>query len=231
MSHVMLRLVVVAALGLPAVSAAQEVQVSKPSYGRGQGWSAHSGATVGQGATALTADVGWPGLSLGVLYGAGARFDLGARFTFNYGFEGMVRHVAPGIKLQGVARLMLLETSKINLGLEFAPGPLFYFDAPRDNRFYYREMIGLTLPISVNLGIPVGSAIMLNAGLDMPMFVIFGQSGGLVFPVLFGGGLEYFIDRSLAVTFNVKMGPSFFTYYYSRAEFTLETLLGIAYKF
>ncbi|PTL78481.1 hypothetical protein [Vitiosangium sp. GDMCC 1.1324] len=214
-------------VGVLLVSGAAMAQGEGVSYGRGQGWSVLSGQTVGQGSTVLEGQVGWPGLSLGVLHGATSRFDIGGKFTFNYGREGIVTAVVPGLKLQAWVRVMLLENSKLNLGLSFAPGPLFYF---YDN---FTD-VGLALPISLTVGIPVGSALMLNAGLDIPFYVIFGSGGGPVFPLLLGGGAEYFIDRNLAVTFNLRMGPTIGAYGDFRgrgsARFTLEALFGVAYK-
>jgi hypothetical protein len=195
-------------------------------YSRGQGWSVLSGQTVGQG-NVLTGQVGWPGVSLGLLHGATSRFDIGGKFSFNYGREGIVTSTVPGIKFQAWLRLMLLQTSQLNVGLTFAPGPLFYFyDGYTD--------VGLALPLGLTLGLPVGSALMLNVGVDVPFYVLFGSGGGPVFPLLVGGGLEYFVDRNLAVTFNVRMGPSIGAYgYYVRrndARFTLDATIGVAYR-
>jgi hypothetical protein len=200
------------------------------SYGRGQGWSVLSGQTMGQGGTAFVGQVGWPGISLGLLHGATSKFDIGGKFTFNYGREGIVTSVVPGLKLQAWVRLMLLQSARVNVGLSFAPGPFFYF-------YNNGTDVGLALPIALTVGIPVGSAVMLNVGMDIPFYVIFGTGGGPVFPILFGGGLEYFIDRNLAVNFNVRMGPSIFPndgfirYRGSQAHFTMEALFGLAYKF
>ncbi|OJT27261.1 hypothetical protein BO221_04550 [Archangium sp. Cb G35] len=214
-------------MGVLLVSGAALAQEEGATYSRGQGWSVLSGQTLGSG-TAVTGQVGWPGLSLGLLHGATSRFDIGGKLTFNYGREGLITSVVPGLKLQAWMRLMLLQTSRVNVGLTFAPGPFFYF--------YERYAdVGLTLPIALTVGIPVGSALMLNVGLDIPFYVIFGTGGGVVVPVLLGGGLEYFLDRNLAVNFNVRMGPSVGSYpgLYGRgsARFTLEALLGVAYKF
>ena len=94
--------------------------------------------------------------------------------------------------------------------------------------------IGLALPVGLTLGLPVGSALMLNVGVDVPFYVLFGGGGGPVFPLLVGGGLEYFVDRNLAVTFNVRMGPSIGAYGYvvrrHDARFTLDATIGIAYR-
>jgi hypothetical protein len=207
------------------VALAQEEEVS---YGRGQGWSVLAADTVGANQNALVAQIGWPGVSLGLLHGGTSRFDIGGRFTFNWGQEGLVEIVEPGIKLQAWMRLMLARTSKVSLALTFQPGPLFYFhDGSTD--------VGMALPVALVAGIPVGSAIMLNVGLDVPFHVYFGTGGGPVFPLLVGGGLEYFLDRSIQVNFNVRMGPSVIPDSGRRgrsdAYFTLESLLGVAWRF
>jgi len=210
-------------VGMLLVSGAAMAQEG---YSRGQGWSVLSGQTVGQGATVLDGQLGWPGISLGLLHGATSRFDIGGKFSFNYGREGIVTSVVPGIKLQAWMRLMLLQSSQVNVGLSFAPGPLFYFYD--DN---YTD-VGLSLPLSLTLGMPVGSALMLNIGVDVPFYVIFGRGGGPVFPLLVGGGLEYFVARNLAIDFNVRMGPSigsYYGYYRGGARFTLDATFGVSF--
>ncbi|MFY0580272.1 hypothetical protein ACN28S_43895 [Cystobacter fuscus] len=107
-------------VGMLLVSGAAMAQEG---YGRGQGWSVLSGQTVGQGANVLNGQLGWPGISLGLLHGATSRFDIGGKFSFNYGREGIVTSVVPGIKLQAWMRLMLVQTSQVNVGLSFSPGP------------------------------------------------------------------------------------------------------------
>ena len=222
--HGFVRLVCV---GVLLVAGAARAQDEGYSYGRGQGWSVLSGQTLGQGANALVGQAGWPGVSLGLLHGATSRFDIGGRLGFNYGREGIVTRVVPGLKLQAWVRLMLVQTSKVNLGLSFAPGPFFYFNRGSTD-------VGLVLPLAFTLGIPVGSALMLNVGLDVPFYVVFGTGGGPVVPLLVGAGGEYFIDRNLALTFNTRFGPSLGTYENflgrGRSAFTLEALFGVAYK-
>ncbi len=211
----------IAVLSTGAASA-QDVEVSEPTITRGQAWSVYSGYTLGEGNTVLAGQVGWPGISATLLHGVTSKLDIGGRFGFNYGVEGMVREVQPGIRLQGVLRVNLVNQQRLGLALEFAPGPIFYFGRI--------DRVGMALPLKLSLGIPVGSAIMINAGMDVPMFVMFGTGGYFGIPLLFGGGAEYFVNRDLAATFNVKMGPTFRTYT-NRAEFALEALIGVAYKF
>lgn len=208
-------------------SSAALAQEEGVSYGRGQGWSVLAGDTVGAGSNVFVGQIGWPGLTLGLLHGATNKLDIGGKFSFNYGQEGLVEVVEPGIKFQAWVRLMLAQTSQASVAVTFQPGPLFYFhDGSTD--------VGLALPVAVVVGIPVGSALMLNAGVDIPFHVYFGAGGGPVFPLLVGGGLEYFVDRSLSVNFNVRMGPSIFPDSDRRgrsdARFTLEALFGIGWK-
>jgi hypothetical protein len=200
-------------LALPGTALAQ----------RGQGWSILAADTLGRGNTAFSGQIGWPGLTLGLLHGGSERFDIGGKFTFNWGREGWVRFTDPGIKFQAWMRLMLAQTNNVSLALTFQPGPLFYFDNGDTD-------VGLALPVGFVVGIPAGSAVMVNLGLDIPFHVYFGEGIGPVFPILVGGGLEYFVDRSLAINFNVRMGPSLIPDF-DATEFTLEALMGVAYRF
>ena len=64
-------------------------------------------------------------------------------------------------------------------------------------------------------------------------------------PAVHAAGIEYFLERNLAVTFDVKMGPTIDTQHYAgyydlfrreyvystRAYFTLNALVGVAYRF
>lgn len=217
--------ILLAAVFLPFVASAQDVG-DEPVLSRGQGWSLFSGQTVGNNANVISGQVLWPGLSAQFTHGATDKFDIGARLTLiNYAFEGRVRDLVPGMKLQAVTRFGLLQKGKLNLGAEFAPGLMLYFPGGR-------SQFGLALPLRLTAGIPIGAAMMVNFGMDLPMFVVFGTRGetGFHLPILFGGGLEYFIDRRLSASFNIKMGPSIYTRF-GTAEFAMDALFGVAYRF
>ncbi|WP_194869342.1 hypothetical protein [Myxococcus sp. AB025B] len=190
---------------------------------RGQGWSILAADTLGRGNTAFSGQIGWPGLTLGVLHGTSEKVDIGGKFSFNWGREGWVRHTSPGIKLQGWLRVELAKANSVSFALTFQPGPLFYFDDGDTD-------VGLALPVAFVVGIPVSSALMVNVGLDMPFHVYFGRSIGPVIPILVGGGLEYFIDSKLAASFNLRMGPALIPDW-DESEFAMEALFGIAYRF
>ncbi len=211
-----------------SASARAEEEVAPAPVSSSQGWSVLAGQSVGRGDTVVHAQFGFPGLSATLLHGVSDKVDLGGRFAFNYGFEGLVELVPfPGPKVEGVLRASLINRGRINLGLKFTPGLFLYF--PTNT-----SVVGMTLPLSVVLGISAGSAVMVNLGLDVPMFVTFGAGGGLTAPVLFGGGVEYFLDRTMAVTFNTRLGattplrPVFFRR--QRSYFTFEALVGVSFK-
>src|SRR5690349_21054412 len=90
-------------------------------------FSAFGGDALPQGSSLLHAQFGWPGISGAFLYGATPKASLGARFAFNYGLEGLVSGVNLGLKFQGLVRLGLVDTGRLTLGLEVAPGLALYF--------------------------------------------------------------------------------------------------------
>jgi hypothetical protein len=150
------------------------------------------------------AQFGWPGISASLLESASRNIDIGARLSLLYAPEGItVLAGNPGLKLQGLLRLELLERGRINLGLEFSPGFFFYSAS-----YYYpgATLVGLTFPVGLALGFAVSPNLMLSLGLDMPFFLAFGYD--VAVPVRVGAGLEYALDRSLALTLSVKAGPS-----------------------
>lgn len=205
---------VVAMLGLAGVAQAEG----------GQGWGIISAQTVGQGNSVIQGEVGWPGIPITYLYGVGSFIDVGGRFTFNYGFEGMTDFTWLGLKIQGVVRLKFIDQPGVKFGASFEPGPLFYFPTPN------ALVDGMALPVYFVAGFPVVSNLTLSLGLDFPMWVGFGPTTpGFFFPVQFGGGLEYFINSNLAATFNLRMGPSItpFGVYFALSK----AQVGVAYRF
>jgi hypothetical protein len=190
----------------------------------GQAWSAVGPKTISGGANAIEAAVGWPGLSVGYLRGMTERFSLGARFSFNYGVEGIVRYqVTPGLKLQVLAKISLLESGRVSLGVTFEPGPLFHF-------YWTTTLVGFALPVGFRLGVAASSAVQLAILFDLPFWISFGAFASFNVPVLTGVGVEYFIQSNLALFLRLRMGPTIFARGLP-AEFTLESVLGVGWRF
>lgn len=207
--------VCVALISLAPLAASAQEPDDTPTYsgggGGGRGSSVLSGKTLGSGML-VHAQVGWPGLSVSLLTALSDRMDLGAKFSLLGAYEGITAMpFTPGVKLQGVLRLMLLERGKLNFGLRVSPGLFFY-------SFRGWTEFGLTMPLDLVFGLALHPKVMVNFGLDVPMFLVFGPYGGLAIPVLLGGGLEYSLDQQLGITFNLRAGPSVpltGNYYYS----------------
>ena len=216
----------------------------------GQDWSVVTGRTLGSGATSIHVQAAWPGISFSILHGASPGFDLGGIVTYNYNYEGDVRASFPGIKVQGYFKGTLAKSSKYSLGLWFAPGMLAYFlgqnfCTPIVVQTFTPDVTvggvvnacsgvggtqyGVTLPSGLVFGVTVSDKVKIALNLDVPFFVTFGDYGTPTIPILFGGGVEYFLDRSTAVTFTLRTGPMIFTKY--GTDFTFQALLGIAYRF
>ncbi|HUM09741.1 MAG TPA: hypothetical protein VLT82_02225 [Myxococcaceae bacterium] len=218
----------------------------------GQEWSVVTGETVGGGATSVHVQAAWPGVSVSVLHGFRPGFDFGGVFTVNYNYEGDVRASFPGIKVQAYLKATLVKSPRYNLGLWFAPGMLTYFLGETycnpiilgthtvDGSFYTLGNVcsglggtqfGVAFPAGLVFGVSVLDNLHVALDLDLPLFVTFGDLGTLTVPILFGGGVEYFLDRSTAVTFNLRAGPMIFTKSGYGTDLTFQALLGLAYKF
>ncbi len=191
-----------------------------------QGWSAMSGQTLGSGAGMIWGQFGWPGISADLAYGVSPTLDLGGRFTFNYGEEGITDTGVLGLKFQFTLRAQLVRKPKFDLGLRFDPGLLLYFPSSS-------TVVGMTFPVGLEFGFPITPVFRASGSFDLPFWITFSPSPveGHI-PILFGGGVEYLVQRDLALTARIKMGPTIGTASRTRNTFfTLYFLLGVAYRF
>jgi hypothetical protein len=193
---------------------------------RAQEWSAMSGQTLGSGAGMIWGQFGWPGISADLAYGVSPTLDLGGRFTFNYGEEGITDTGVLGLKFQFTLRGQLINKPKFDMALRFDPGLLLYFPSNT-------TVVGMTFPVGLEFGFPITPVFRANASFDLPFWITFSPSPVVGYiPILFGGGVEYLVQRDLALTARLKMGPTIVTRSTTRnAFFTLYFLFGIAYRF
>ncbi len=206
-------------------------------------WSVVGALTAPMNANVVEGGLGWPGLHISFLRGITPQLELGARFTFNYGVEGLVGAIVPGLKFQALVRFKFFDNGKISFALKFEPGPLFYF-YPTNGGFGCTTdpfgtlicgrsgstVAGLTIPIGMRLGVVASSAINVGVSFDLPMWIAFGRVATLYVPVLTGIGAEYFLQSNLLVSFHVKMGPTLSSGG-GQAVFTFESKLGVGYRF
>jgi hypothetical protein len=221
-------------------------------------WTLDSGETVGNGANVFRAQVGYPGIWLDFIHGIDPTFDLGARFSFNYSFQGTLGFGCNvdgfgcgssfygggiGLDFQLLLRKTIAELSgRYKLALTFNPGFMLYF--PSEPVFQTTTVAGIMFPIGAQIGFPVSPQVVINASFELPMYVTFGNefsnsaSGGAFFiPIMFGGGVEWLAMHNLDVTFKLAMGPTIATGTVGTAgtsggvAFTLTTMAGIGYRF
>lgn len=194
-------------------------------------------------ATFLEVGFGWPGLHAGVVRGFTDQLQLGARFSFNFGVEGMMNGVVPGLKLQFLVHFKIWENNKFSLGVRFEPGPMVYFytSASINNCFFDQfgnvvcgrntsATAGLAMPLGVRLGIIASPAVAVGVSFDIPLWLQFGTTTSLQVPILMGLGVEYFLQSNLLLAVTLKMGPTLSSIG-NQAVFTFEGKLGGAYRF
>jgi len=211
-----------------ALTAAALLVPAAPSIAQAQGprsyFSAFGGNPLPQGSSLLHAQFGWPGISATFLHGATPKASVGGRFTFNYGMEGRVGGIDLGLKFQGLIRLGLLDSARVNLGLDLAPGLALYF--PGNGAF---TEVGLALPVSFVLGIPINDALALHAAINLPLLATFTGNQTFYVPILLGGGLGYALDKNLLLTLSLQMGPVI-DVRLARPYFGMEALFGLAFR-
>ena len=184
-------------LAIPASAAG-----SRPSTSASH-WSVLTGQTVGSGNNIFFAQAGFPGVSAAYLHGNSSTMDFGGIFAFDYGVEGATDFIDPELKFQAALRFNLGHKDKLNFGLEIDPGLAMLFVNTGSSSFH----IGPTIPIKLVAGLKVNRELNVDFGLDTGFTLLFVDVTQFYIPIMFGGGLEYFINPDLAVTLNIRMGP------------------------
>jgi hypothetical protein len=215
-------------LAVLVVMAAGLAQAQTSATRGGDTWSVQSGKTVGSDQNVFWAYVGFPGLFLQFDHGLDALTDIGGRLTLDYGDSGIVNGCCyVGLDFQFDLRRNFFDNGKVRIAGTFDPGFGFFFPLGT-------TIFGIYFPIGVQFGFPVTPELQISASFDLAMRVAFSSGfapGYFALPILFGGGLEYAIQRNLMLTFTLKLGPTIFTNTGATAQFTLYALVGVAYKF
>jgi len=203
------------------------VLLASPAAAAEQSWSVMSGSAVGPSHLALQFEAGWPDLSLAGWYGVNEKLDAGVRLGFSYGADGSLGFgpgVVPGFRIQVGGRYALVDSGTFRLGASFTPGfGMDYIPGVATPR--------ILLPLALTVGIALSEPMTVHVGLDLPISVTPGTFGGLTFPILVGGGVEYHVDRALAFTAQGRIGPAIeLTRAGAPARLVVHALGGIAYR-
>lgn len=207
---------------VPALGRAQLVETTIAPAGE-LNWSATAGRTVGTNSTVLQAEAGWPGIGFTYLKGVDERTDLGLHVGFNYALEGTTNTTA-GLNLAIPYRHTLGTVADAVVAFETMPGLSFYGNNGG-------VLVGVGGPVGMVAGFKVDPRLTLDVAAGVPMLISFTHPAGFLFGPQFGGGGEYLIDRNVAVTARLRIGPEFAvnsTGTGSQASF--QTLIGLAYN-
>jgi len=188
-------------------------------------WTVDSAETVGAGSNVVRGQVGFPGLWGDFVHGLDPTTEIGGRLQLNYAVEGITASTNFEMAFQFLARKQFVDTGKFKFAATFNPGLLFWTGGGT-------TIFGITFPIEGQFGIPIDPKFTINASFGLPMWVTFGDLGVFYLPILFGGGVEYLLEPNIALTFKLRVGPTIeFANGTSGSNFTLNALLGVAYKF
>ena len=188
-------------------------------------WTVDSAETVGAGANVVRGQVGFPGLWADILHGVDPTTEIGGRLQINYAVEGLTDSTNFEMGFQFLARKQFVDTGKFKFAATFNPGLLFY-------TAFSTTTFGITFPVEAQFGIPIDNKVTLNASFGLPMWVTFGTFSAFYLPILFGAGVEYQLEPNIALTFKLRVGPTIaFANGGSASSFTLNALIGVAYKF
>jgi hypothetical protein len=191
-------------------------------------WTVEAGKTVGDGQTVVWGTAGFPGIGVDLVHGIDPLTEIGGRFAFDYGQAGIVNNCCTvGLDFQFLLRRNFFDNGKIFIAGTFDPGIQLSFPSGA-------TIFGISFPVGVQFGFPISQQLTVSASFDLAMYANFSSGfypGYVGIPILFGGGLEYLLQKNLALTFNLKLGPTILTYSGASAQFTLYALVGIAYKF
>jgi len=218
----MTRWAAVAAVVLMSAAARAQIETSIP-IASDYDWSATAGRTVGANSSVLQAEAGWPGIGFTYLKGVNASSDVGLHVGFNYGLEGTTNTTA-GVNLAIPFRHTLAVVGDTAFAFETQPGVTLYGNNGG-------LLFGVGGPLGVVVGFKLSPQLTLDAAADVPVLISFSNPAGFLFGPQVGGGGEYLIDRDVAVTARVRVGPEFALNTAGHGSQTaFQTLIGLAYN-
>lgn len=199
--------VVLAAATLVLLPAQARAQARGPRTGAldlgvpaGARYSLVGGETLPQGVDAISAELGWPGISFGVTHGTGPNTDVGVRFDLLFGVEETTTFNKFGVGLRVPLRLVALRRDRVSVALHFDPGIVTHTYSP--------AWFGLRFPIGATIGYRAAQNVTLAFGIDAPM-TLFLTPSPVAFWIapMFGPSAEIQVTRELLAGVNMRFGP------------------------
>jgi len=95
---------------------------------------------------------------------------------------------------------------------------------------FYGTTTSITLPLSLEAGMPIQPGWLINGRVSLPLTFVLGSYGGTVLPVMVGVGTEYRFNPRLALIADLAAGPVFYLGEGGGTDFGFNALVGVAYK-
>lgn len=192
-----------------------------PIDGTAAGSSGHfsvvTGETVAAGRDMLSAELGFPGFTVGYTHGINDRFDAGLKLDLLYGHRYTTLQSQFGMQLHAPLRYMAYRRGQMGVQAHIDPGLDFYtgpnpcaaigFNCGQSASF------AINAPVGVTVGFQVTHEVRVAAGADLVMSLAYAGPGSPYLQIgpLFGGAVEYYFERQWVVGFNLRFGPQFYT--------------------
>ena len=96
---------------------------------------------------------------------------------------------------------------------------------------FYGTTTSITLPLSLEAGMPIQPGFLVNARVSLPLTFVLGTYGGTVLPVMLGVGTEYRLNPKLSLIADLGAGPIFYLGSGGGTDFGFTAQVGVAYKF
>lgn len=158
-----------------------------------------TGRTVGAGRFVAHPEIGYPGVSLGLLWGQTSYFDAGLRVSGGYGTRYGFG-LAPNAGVQAVLRWNFVNAGIISFGGRMEPGA---FIAPGP-----AGTVALVAPFGLDLGIHPHPIVNIAFGGSVGVGAVIDYAGraAYIMPFEVGPGVELNLTDSIALTFNTRFG-------------------------
>ncbi len=176
-------------------------------------WSYAAADTVGDGQAVVGAELGWPDVTLGVLYGVSRSVDVGAKLQLAYGLEGTT-NIHFGFGLSAPIRVNFVKKEKFSVLGHFDPGVKIYtgtldkaFNAATGS-YFDKMFFGIQFPVGIAFAFSPSREVSVGLGVDVNMGLGVAGVGALSFGIgpMAGPEFEYRIDDQIVVGINTRFG-------------------------
>jgi opacity protein-like surface antigen len=163
-------------------------------------WSLIGAETVGDGQHAISAEIGWPGVSLGWTHGVTAYTDVGLRFDLLYAIDDTT-HTRFGLGARVPLRAVAVRGDLASLFVHMDPGFSAYPSDP--------SRWGIRLPVGGAVGFQVTPQSRFALSMEIPITFVVQPGASIDIGTQFGASYEWFTDRHVLVGFDSRFGPVF----------------------